>query len=62
MEMTKKIIETSPIDVSDRIVKYLRQWAYDCAWWQRNAVAEFGTRSEKVRAARRMTEIQLGIK
>ena len=47
-------------ELVDRVQLYLRQWAYDCAKWERYAIAEFGSRGEKCKASQKMTRISRG--
>ena len=56
----KEQIESMPIKKANQITQYIRQWAYDCAYWQRYAIAEFGTHGEKCKASRCLTKISLG--
>ena len=53
----KEQIENAPLKKANQAIQYIRQWAYDCAWWERYAIAEFGTRGEKCKASRRLTRI-----
>ena len=56
----KEQIERMPLKKANQITQYMRQWAYDCAYWQRYAIAEYGNHGEKCKATRLLTRIYRG--
>ena len=54
-------IESLPTDsiVLKKVQKFLRQWAYDCAWWERYGISELGSHGEKCKSSQKLRRIHL---
>ena len=47
-------------NMAEEVRAYLWQWAFDCVWWERYAIAELtNDLREKCRLSQRMTRIYL---
>lgn len=53
-------IDRLPIDTARKVCTYLRKWAYECAIWERYAIADYGSHGDKCRATQRLTRIERG--